>query len=319
MNQDTEPNIEPGTVESAVNSLLTPASEEAPVEAVEENQVELDAVEDTAEEETVQEFSEETEVEEPVEENIPELYTVKVDGVEEEWTLDQLKRSASGQGKIQKNMQETARLRKEVEQNYAQLEAERAQIQQALQTVQNQFASQELKKPSMELLETDPIGYQVEKAKYDEQLEQRQILAQEQQRQALAQEAQTKQAMSVYVAEQAKLLTEKIPEFGKPETANKLKTDLVQAGQAYGFSADEIGAIVDARTVQVLHDANKWRQLQASKGSVENKVQKARPIVKSGAKQVGTIGRAKKAQEASSRFKKTGSVADATLAILQGG
>jgi len=315
--ENTEPEIEKGTVESAVNSLLTPATQEEPAEVADNNQAEeFDVASDVVEENVEDQIEEE--VVEQVEETTPEFFTVKVDGEDQEWTMEQLKRSASGQGKIQKNMQETAQLKKQTEEQFAVLQAERAQLNEALSQYQNQLQAVELKKPSMELLESDPIGYQIEKARYDEALEQRQILMNEQSKQAQVQEAQNKQAMSVYMAEQAKLLTEKIPEFGKPETANVLKADLLQAGQSYGFSSNEIQSIVDARTVQVLHDANKWRKLQASKGKVQTKVENARPIVKSGSKQVGTSGNVKRAQQVSSRFRSTGSVADATLAILQG-
>lgn len=319
--ENTEQIVEKGTVESAVNSLLTPV-EEAPVEQVDENQAEeqLDAVDDTAVEESVEETTEEEVVSDDQNEDAPEeFFTVQVDGEAEEWTLDDLKRSASGQGKIQKNMQQTATIRKQAEETYQALQNERTNLQKTLEQYQSRFANDTLTKPSIELLETDPIQYQIDKARYDEAMEQRQTLGVERQRQAQAQEAQTKQAMSVYMAEQAKLLAEKIPEFGEPDKANVLKTELVSAGQTYGYTADEISQIVDARAVQVLHDANKWRKLQASKGKVETKVSKARPIVKSGSKQVASSNNFKRTQQVNSQFKKTGSVADATLAILQGG
>ncbi len=72
--------------------------------------------------------------------------------------------------------------------------------------------------------------------------------------------------MAEFVAEQSKLLQSRIPEFADPNKAREITGKIRStASEAYGFTDDELGGIVDARHVQVLHDAMKWRELQAAR------------------------------------------------------
>ena len=63
---------------------------------------------------------------------------------------------------------------------------------------------------------------------------------------------------------QAARLVELIPEFADPAKATALKSKLVEVGQsAYGYSAEELQGLTDARAVSVLNDAMRWRELQS--------------------------------------------------------
>jgi hypothetical protein len=74
-------------------------------------------------------------------------------------------------------------------------------------------------------------------------------------------------------------------------------------------------AVTDARYVRALNDARKYRELVAKKKSVQTKSNKARPVVKAGAKkrQDGNAANRKKAQQ---RLQKTGSIDDALNLII---
>ena len=123
-----------------------------------------------------------------------------------------------------------------------------------------------------------------------------------------------------YLAEQAQLLTQRIPEFADAKKAGELKKSLIEAGsQHYGFSPDELQGISDARHVQVLHDAMRYRQLMAGKERVQEKVaQVNRPVVRPGAKRPETTGKQIEAKKALSRMKTTGSVDDVAAYLLKG-
>ena len=98
-------------MEAVANTLIVDeaAPEEEPTQTLDEEDVEAEAPEEDALEEEAEEGDEEDEAEEAEDAGqTEELYTVKVDGSEQEVTLEDLKRSYSGQAYIQKGMQETA-------------------------------------------------------------------------------------------------------------------------------------------------------------------------------------------------------------------
>lgn len=268
------------TLEAAVDSLLVPATDEtqAQPETAAEDDVDedIDADDEAQEADSAQNSeddgeepeAEDSEDEEDEETDVPEApatYSVKVDGKEVEVTLDELKRSYSGNAYIQKGMQEAAAVRKEAESLYQTLQNERQQFLATLENVQQQGIMKAPQAPDIRMLETDPIGYMQEKAKYEAkaqeyQAQQRQLYEQVQRHNALQE-----QARQMELQEQARRLTEAIPEFANPEKAAVLKTNLVQFASKYGLSAEEVASTVDARLVQVLYDAYRYNQLSAVK------------------------------------------------------
>jgi hypothetical protein len=236
---------------------------------------------------------------------------VKVDGEEIEVTLDDLKRAYAGQGYIQKRMREVAEVRKEAEAVYTALNQERAQLAQTLAAYQQQMQQVGMpQKPSKELLESDPITYFEKMEAYREATEAHQ--AREAQRSALErQQAELSQrAHMAVLQEQAQLLAQAIPEFADAEKAGKLKQDIVRSASNYGFSPEELGGVVDARQVQVLYDAMRYRQLMAGKQKATEKVANARPVIKPGVARTATQGKKAAADKVRARMKQTGSVDD---------
>jgi hypothetical protein len=242
------------------------------------------------------------------------LYTVKVDGKEEQRTLDQLKQGYAGQSAIGRGLQENAQVRKQLDQEKALFQQQQQQFFQLHQQAQI-GGLQAPTPPTRELFESDPIGYMEEKLKYDESKAQYdQNLFQMQQMQQQQAQHQT-QAHQSYLQEQAEILKQHIPEIADPEKGEKLKGELMNVGMEYGFTADEMAAVSDARYVRALNDARKYRALVAKRKSTQAKGEKARPVVKAGAKkrQDGNVATRKKAQ---SRLQKTGSIDDALSLIL---
>jgi len=276
-------------MEQAVNSLL--AIEPEQTEEVEAQEAETDEVEaDEAETDEAEagevdedegdepEADEDGDDEETDDAKQPQTFTVKVDGKETEVTLDDLKRSYSGQAYIQKGMQQAAEARKEAESLYQTLQSERQQFLATVQQMQQQGVMTAPKAPDVSMLERDPIGYMQEKAAYDIKMQE----YQNQQRQIQMEQARQQQlqqsAMQVALQEQAKMLAEKIPEFANPEKAANLKRALLDHGTSYGLSADEIASIADARYVQVLYDAYRFRQLQSGTAQAKKKPEPPRNV-----------------------------------------
>lgn len=253
-----------------------------------------------------------------------DLYTVKVDGKEVEVTLDDLKRSFSGQAYIQKGMEEAAQARKqveagkaEVEQVYNMLNQERQQLAQVMQQLTTEGVPQPPKKPSKDLLDADPIAYFEQMEAYREGAEQYQHFQQYQQQMTSQQSAAQQRAEMAYLKQQAEALTKVVPEFADPEKGAKLKQELVRTGvEAYGFSQEDLTAIKDMRQVLVLRDAVKYRQLMAQKGQAQEKASAARPMVKPGAARVESDSKTKQRKNAAARMKRNGGVDDVAKFLL---
>jgi hypothetical protein len=242
------------------------------------------------------------------------LISVKVDGKEEQWTLDQLKQSAAGQAAINKRFQEAAEARKQIEQQAAVLQQQQQQVMQLYQAAQN-GGLQAPTPPSKELFESDPIGFMEEKLNYEEakgQYDQQMHQLQNVQRQQMHAQQEAQQA---YLQEQARELTQHIPDIADPEKGQAIKNALVETGVEYGFTADEMQRVTDARYVRALNDARKYRELVKKRKSVTAKGEKARPVIKAGAKKTAD-GNAATRKKAQTRLQKTGSIDDALGLII---
>ena len=292
-------------LDEAVNSMIEP--DDGQSEEVEVEDEDQDDVAASGEDYDDAEIDDEDPVEAQAEDT--NLISVKVDGKEERWTLDQLKQSAAGQAAINKRFQENADARKQIQQHAAALQQQQQQVLQLHQQAQN-GGLQVPTPPTRELFESDPIGYMEEKLKYDEskaQYDQNMYQLQNVQKQR----AQAQQeAHQTYLQEQAQVLKQFIPEIADPQKGEAIKNALVDTGVSYGFSAEEMQNVTDARYVRALNDARKYRELVAKRKSTQSKGEKARPMVKAGAKkrQDGNAVTRKKAQQ---RLQKTGSDADA--------
>ena len=301
------PEAEGDNLSEAVDEITEPTGED--VEDVAESE---DDVEASDEDDYDDQIDDEDLVE--VEAEDTTLIPVKVDGKEEQWTLDQLKQSAAGQAAINKRFQEAAEARKQIEQANSVLAQQQQQLVQLYQQAQ-QGGLQAPTPPSRELFESDPIGYMEEKLKYDEAkagYDQNLYHMQQVQQQTVQQEQQAHQS---YLQEQAEILRQHIPELADPERGEKLKGDLMQVGMDYGFTAEEMAQVSDARYVRALNDARKYRALVSKRKQAQQKGDKARPVVRAGAKKTSD-GQAVTRKKAQSRLQKTGSINDALGLIL---
>lgn len=317
----TEPSFD-GTIEGAIASLINEPQEVEEVESEEESE-DVDTEVDTSDEE--EEPSEEDDSEEEADEDDaeeaedsePEAYTVKVDGKEQQVTLEELKRGYSGQQYVQKGMQEAANLRKQAEQVYSALLSERQQISQIFQQVQAGGLPQAPKAPSKEMFESDPIGYMEAKLQYDESIAAYNAQMGQLQ-QVAAQQSQAEQmAAQAYLQREMETLKAVVPEFANPEEAGNIRNKLLTKGQeVYGYSPEEIAQVMDHRAVRVLLDAVKYQELMSGKDKAVDKAKpRNRKVVKAGAKKVSSKGNAER--QARSKLKRSGRIEDALGLLIQ--
>jgi len=274
---------------------------------------------DTSAAEDTDEASDDSEADAAEEDTTEQLYTVKVSGREQQVPLSELLRGYSGQAYIQQGMSQVAQAKQEVEQVYTALQSERQQLAQFMQAAQaGQLPMQPPQPPDDSLLQSDPIGYLEARVKYDKDVAAwQQSRAQVQEMTARQAEAEERARMA-YLADQHKQLVQAIPAFAQPETAAKLKQDLINLGSdVYGYTPDELRAVSDMRAIRVLHDAAQYRKLMAGKAAPDaaQRAPQTRPI-KPGVKQQPTQGKVRQSEQAKAQMKRTGSVDDVARFLL---
>ena len=294
-------------LDEAVNSMIEPddgQSEEVEVEDEDQDDVAASSDDDYDDVEIDDEDLVEAQAEDTA------LHSVKVDGKEEQRTLDQLKQGYAGQSTIGRGLQENAQVRKQLEQREASIQQQQQQIVQLYQQAQ-QGGLQAPTSPTRELFESDPIGYMEEKLKFDEakaQYDQNMYQYQAVQQQQTQSQRAAEQA---HLQEQAEELQRYIPEFADPEKRTAfIQNTSNKAKQHYGLTDDQIGTVKTAVETRILSDAIKYRELVAKRKSVQSKGEKARPMVKAGAKK-RPDSNADTRKKAQVRLQKTGSDADA--------
>lgn len=320
--------------QSRLEAMLGDIQEEAVQEPIqEEPQEEEELVEDTTEdseneEEVVEDTNDEEpetedDVEEDSEEQTLETVKLKVNGEEIEKPLDEVVALAQQGLDYTKKTQEVAEQRKQLETFEQQLKmqeqqfAEQAQLNNLLIedvakiTALDQQLSQYANVDWQKLTDSDFVEAQKHYMAYN-QLQQNRNNAVSQ-FEAKRQNALAKHQESLVerIRKGKEVLAKEIPNWS-PETTQAVVT----TGKEYGFTDDELNAIVDPRHVKVLHDAMQWRKSQNKKPLVKKKVASAKPVVKPGAKDpnVAANSNAKKMRE---QLRKSGSSELASKLIEQ--
>ena len=312
--------IEPEGVENEDNSTNEDDSEDESESETETEESNAET-EDESDEEDADESDDDAEDEEEDTDSAGKqdpVFTVKIDGTDKQVTLSELKRGYSGQQFVQKGMQEAAGQRKQAEEVYAALLNERQQIAQLYQQIQGGQIATPPKAPSRELFDSDPLGYMEAKMNFDDDVATYQQ-QHEKFQQLSAQQSQAEQAArQAYLMREVETLKTVIPELGNPERAGKFKEQILQAGQAYGYTADEISQVVESRALHVLRDAMKYREIMQGKKKADEKAQSARPKsapIRAGSKNL--VKSNKDALQKKTNLKNSGRIEDALSLMLK--
>ena len=286
--------------------VATEAVEETDEEALEE-EVEEESEDEPEATEEEDEDSEEDEVE--VEER--KTYRVKAGGEEKDVTLEELVSGYQKGDDYTKKSQTLAEQRKVVE-------AEARAIQEA-QSIREQYAQrlnqvQQILTEGKEdmadleqLKENDPIQYAIKVAEQTEQNKKIQLVQQEQARLAQESNQYRAQQQAQIVANESKVLTEKVKEFSDPKKAEQIKSDIRSFGKSVGFTDNELAQVYDHRHVIILQKAMEYDKLQKANPSVTKKLSKAPKMSRKGNKVANTDVYTKQKK----RLKSSGKLTDA--------
>ena len=319
-------------LDSAVETEESPRREESD-EPAEEAQEESEEPSETPEDESDESEEDDEEDGDGLEECEEEdesgdddiaLYTVRVNGEEIEVTEDELVKGYSRQADYTKKTQELSEQRRNIEQIESQYNSQLGQMHQERQ--QYMDALNQLIQQSMggleqfsnvdwnRLKEEDPIEFITKRDEYREAQErvrsgQHQYTL-EQQKQAGEMQALQQQVLQQEHAQ----MVEKIPEWGDPTQQKVLATGLREYATGQGYTEEEIGSLVDHRSLIVLMKAQKYDELQ--RADVKTKKVKNKPRVVRSGKGSGKKEANKSKRIASmKRLQQTGHIDDAATLL----
>ena len=310
--------------EQSFESFLTP--EEQP-----ENEIQEQTSEDVVNEEEVieDEILEEDEFEEDEEQELqedqveeeeseqPQLYTIKVDGEEQEVTLEELQNGYSRQRDYTRKTQELAEQRKAIEAQQQEVSQKDAIYSQLLPRMESTLKGELENEPDWNALyEADPIAYVREKDVWNEKKQKLQAVQAESKRIQEESNVEQQKKFQQFVEYGQQQLLNLIPEWQDNKIASREKTAIKDyAMNVLGYTQQEIDAVYDYR--QLIGLRNGWlynKTQQATKVKPTEKkaaARTARPGTSNVPKSTTPVKRAKQ------RLAKTGKVQDAAKLFEQ--
>jgi hypothetical protein len=217
------------------------------------------------------------------EEQEAEKFVVKVDGKEIEVTRDELLSGYQRQADYSRKTSEIAEHRRAVEAEYQRVAGERQHYAQQLDQVAAVLQASLPPRPPMEMRDADPIGYQNAKEDWEIRVGQLQAVLSERDRAQQHQQQHFAQMQQQSLAQARERLVEMLPEWKKPEVAKAEQPKIAEHLRAIGYADHEIAAAADPRAVLMARESMLYRQLMASKPSVQNKLATAPRMVRPGA------------------------------------
>jgi len=330
--QAHEEQTQPGSIWEAQEALLkmlepegeTPETEEAvPTEEEESTEETQDeSLEEESEEEAApeEEEDESEETDERAVEGEDLLYAVNINGEEHQIPLDELLKGYSRQSDYTRKTQELSEHRRELDayQNQwnaevQQIQAERQQYVNALQhVIENSMgALDQFATIDWESLKNDnPLEYITKRDEFREAQDKvRQSQYQQQQTQQLQQQEMARSHQQVLQEEHGKLV-EALPEWNEPQSRQALSADIKAYALSQGYTAEEIGSLIDHRSLMTLYKAMKFDK--ASSPDVVSKRLKNKPkVIRAGSVRTKSEAGKQKRNAKMKRLRNTGHVDDA--------
>jgi hypothetical protein len=252
-----------------------------------------------------------------------ELYKVVVDGQELEVTLDELMKGYSRQSDYTRKTEKLSQERKILEDRNAQAQRlnEEAKIKRDeyaanIKLLEEQFLANESKVDMDKLYAEDPAEYVREEAR---QRKRKEMLQQTRDEKKKLQEEQMMENMKnrqIYLAQQSKLLAEKLPIYADPKKGPQFRKNLQEYAKEVGYSDQDLDQLIDHRAVVML--ANAYRYDKLRKANLKNKkITKVSKVVSSSTQKVQDDDESlQRMKSKKATLRKTGKVNDA-VHVLQ--
>lgn len=312
-----------GTIQEAASAfaaLMTPpkdkqpddeakAGEEAAAAEAADDETPDPEVEDKAAEAAEDETEGETEGQEsPDDEQEPvKLYTVRVDGKEEQVPESELIAGYSRTSDYTRKTQQVAEQRKALDAETVAARQERAEYATLLPKLRAALETGMGPEPNWaELRQKDPVAAALQWQEREERKQKLAGLTREEQRIAEAEKAEHEEQAEQVMIEQRNKLIEKLPAWRDEKVAGKDAAAIQATLRSVGYAESEM-EIYDHRAMLIAWKAAKYDEAVARQKGIKPKVAKV-PVVAPGG---GVRQSVSVVDQASSRFKKSGSVRDA--------
>ena len=240
---------------------------------------------------------------------------LKIDGKDEEVTLDEALKGYSRTQDYTRKTQELAERRKAFDAEEAAVRAERAQTAQYLRQLEQVITEVTPKEPDWDKLrQENPVEFAAQWAQWDQYARELNVVRQQraEAESKLVQDAARQQQLHLEAEKQR--LFESIPEWKDAEIAKADKTRLTTYANSLGFDDERLAQVDDHRVLVMLRKAMQWDELQAKKPAMQARIEKvktATPGPAGGGKAPVT-----EATRALQRLAKTGKQDDAAAAFL---
>lgn len=213
--------------------------------------------------------------------------------------------------------QEAADLRRTAEAESAAIRASEQKINEQREYLASLIQSIIPQAPDPSLLQTDPLGYMTQKANHEQWGQHLAYLEQEQQRTQTERQASAEKEVAEKRQKEWATALEKLPELKDPQRLEAFGKDTLKYGAEYGYTPQELANIHhDHRNLVVMKKAIAWDKLQASKATVQKKVEGRPPVQRGGKRLNPSEQRARTANDATNRLKQSGRLDDAVAAYL---
>jgi hypothetical protein len=297
----------------AATSEAIEAEEEAhPEVETAETAPEADEPEDAAEDtspEAPEEDAEDSDAEEP-------LYTVKINGKDEQVPLSELLSGYSRTSDYHQKTQALSQEKKSFQAEIEQVKQERAQYAQLLPALAQQIQSAMPQPPSLDLLEADPVQYLRQKEIHEREAARLQAAMSEMQRAQQLNSAEQQKAIEQMVTAAREKLPELIPAWKDPKAYERDRTAMRGFLEKAGYSKEEIDQAYDPRAVALAWKAMRYDELTSKKLTpTAPPLQKAPPAAASAPPASSQNSARRAGKEARSRLAQTGRIDDAAAAI----
>lgn len=240
----------------------------------------------------------------------------KIDGVEEEVTLEELRNGNQRDADYRRKTMEFAEQRKAFEQEVEQV---KGQVQEKLHFAEafvanlEEMLTEEYQGINWNQLELeDKQEWLIQRQKYGEKYQQIQNLKSQlgQQLQERQNEVQQRQQAELeqYVTKEAQALVEKLPEWNDEEVRTRDRADMLKYIEQYGFSEQDMNQIMDHRLLLLVRDASKAVQTQKKVDIAKKKVKTLPKFVKPGVKQSRKEAQQIQQSNRLNKAKKSGSI-----------
>lgn len=230
-------------------------------------------------------------------------------------TLADLKKGNLRQADYTRKTQEVAEIRREFEAKSSQIDGAAQQLVNQFQVLEQMLAMQAPQRPTAQMAQDDPFGYQEAQARFMEFQEQMQHVSAQMQQASQFADQRKQQERQVQIQNAMRDLIAWNPDFADAEKRRAFGQKLAADVEVYGFNKSDLDEITDPRVIKALADAAKYQALQKSKPKAVRKAQKAPPVTtpKQRQSQQGQMKRMQRKQF--EKLRQTGRAEDAAALI----